>query len=114
MLGRRCYAWRYCSSWGLRRLISFTIGFPGLVARMERSVIRGQTRGFKGTAMWTAEPRITLRSIRATGPGYVHTTFLTDCDCGVPRAAWVRARTMTRLASSILKELCAYPLASRS
>ena len=32
--------------------------------------------------------------------------FLLDCDCGVPRAACVSARTMARRASSILKALC--------
>src|SRR6516164_819215 len=43
-----------------------------------------------------------------------HRTFLEDWDCGVARAAWVRARTTARRARSILKALCARPLASRS
>src|SRR5262249_33439334 len=34
-----------------------------------------------------------------------HTTLLSDCDCGVPFAAWVSARTMPRRARSILKVL---------
>lgn len=36
-----------------------------------------------------------------------HRTFLDDCDCGVPRAACVSARTTARRARSILKALCA-------
>src|SRR5258705_1252154 len=43
-----------------------------------------------------------------------HRIFLSDCDCGVPFAAWVKARTMARRARSILKLLCSKPLASRS
>src|SRR5205807_5991422 len=43
-----------------------------------------------------------------------HLIFLCDCDCGVPRAACVSARTMARRASSILNVLCAKPVASRS
>src|SRR5262249_48942009 len=45
---------------------------------------------------------------------YPQTIFLDDCDCGVPRAACVSARAMQRRARSILKVLCAYPLASCS
>ena len=37
-----------------------------------------------------------------------------DWTCGVPFAACVSVRTMARRASSILKALCAKPLASRS
>jgi hypothetical protein len=36
-----------------------------------------------------------------------HRIFLSDCDCGVAFAAWVKARTMPRRARSILKALCA-------
>src|SRR5262249_25259511 len=43
-----------------------------------------------------------------------HRTFLSDCDCGVPFAACVKARTMARRASSILNALWAKPFASRS
>ena len=35
-----------------------------------------------------------------------HRIFLSDCDCGVPRAAWLSVRTMARRASPILKSLC--------
>ncbi len=42
----------------------------------------------------------------------VHRTFLSDCDCGVPCAACVSARTMARRARSILKALWANALAS--
>jgi hypothetical protein len=38
--------------------------------------------------------------------GWAQTIFLEDCDCGVPRAACVSARTMQRRARSILKLLC--------
>src|SRR5215475_13423027 len=37
--------------------------------------------------------------------------FLLDCDCGVPAAACVSARTMARRARSILNALCAKALA---
>ena len=43
-----------------------------------------------------------------------HRIFLSDCDCGVPAAACVNARTTARRAKSILKALCSNPLASRS
>src|SRR5215467_12326619 len=42
------------------------------------------------------------------------TTRLSDCDCGVARAACVSVRTMPRRASSILKSLWPKPRASRS
>ena len=45
--------------------------------------------------------------------GDAHAIFLFDCDCGVPRAAWDRARMIVRRARSILKSLCPKPLASR-
>ena len=48
------------------------------------------------------------------GPAPAHRIFLLDCDCGVPAAACVSARTMARRARSILKALCSKPLASRS
>ena len=44
--------------------------------------------------------------------GRAQTIFLDDCDCGVPAAACSRARTIARRASSILKLLCAKPMAS--
>src|SRR6516162_6109995 len=47
-------------------------------------------------------------------PAPAHRIFLLDCDCGVPAAACVSARTMARRARSILKALCSKPLASRS
>src|SRR5258707_8585756 len=43
-----------------------------------------------------------------------HRILLSDCDWGVPVAAWVSARTIARRARSILKALCSKPLASRS
>src|ERR1700730_15182755 len=48
------------------------------------------------------------------GPAPAHRIFLLDCDCGVPAAACVSARTMARRARSILKALRSKPLASRS
>src|SRR5215471_21049206 len=47
-------------------------------------------------------------------PAPAQRIFLLDCDCGVPAAACVSARTMARRARSILKALCSKPLASRS
>ena len=38
-----------------------------------------------------------------------HRIFLSDCDCGVPAAACVSARTTARRARSILKALCSNP-----
>src|SRR5947209_2328388 len=43
-----------------------------------------------------------------------HRIFLSAWDCGVPRAAWVSARTIARRASSILKALCGKPRALRN
>src|SRR5262245_58248188 len=45
--------------------------------------------------------------------GDAQAIFLWDCDCGVPRAAWLSARTMARRARSILKVLWPKPRASR-
>ena len=48
------------------------------------------------------------------GPAPAHRIFLLDCDCEVPAAACVSARTIVRRARSILKALCSKPFASRS
>src|SRR5262245_52964979 len=48
----------------------------------------------------------------STPPAYL--MRLSDCDCGVPRAAWPSARRTARRASSILKSLWPKPRAPRS
>src|ERR1043166_8513015 len=49
---------------------------------------------------------------RAGGHG-AYLMRLSDCDCGVPAAAWASARTTPRRASAILKSLWPKPRASR-
>ena len=59
--------------------------------------------GFAGDLGPAVDARGSCSDIGCHG---AHRIFLTDCDCGVPRAAWLSVRTMARRASPILKLLC--------
>src|SRR5689334_13863264 len=68
-----------------------------------------------GNLRLPVDPGRRLAQIAGTQVGHIgsaHLTRLSVCDCGVPFAAWLKARTMARRASSILKSLWPKPRAS--